>query len=635
MLPSVDNSNDNHNGEHGDLSDNDVAQKEAIKVCVRIRPMSNKEKKRGDEFAIEYDNVSVNVNSNATHKPKGNNRDKGFTFDRCFGPDSTQDEVFSESGISDLLKYAIDGYASTVFAYGQTGCGKTYTIVGEDDAPGIVPRSAIYIFDYLNQMMSIPEETHQIRVRMRASCLEIYQEQVNDLLNLRSVNLPVRWSNKDGFFVENLCLVEVENLDELMTVFNEGVANRKVSSHELNRDSSRSHSIFSIHFDISSTDPVDGFHSKRYGSIRFVDLAGSEKLKISKSKSVTETSSINKSLLTLGKVISLLSSPKKDNPYIPYRDSKLTKLLMDSLGGESKTLMIACLTPSSKYAEETLKTLIYAGRVKKIKNIPISKMDPKEKYILKLKEEIKLLRDEVALYKAKALTVSPKTEKSFRHEVKSSVVEFPLVERKRVSAKNMESITNEPLFESKLPLISSGEKRNLIAKVEDDVRGLNGLLKIVERNDDDNEDEEIKRAQIHNSIESLKSLLEEERHMHLEKIPQLKAKIKLLTEDNRRWKRIVRHNMDFDSEDYEKLKIENKYLKQYLASKGLDPYEGTSLRRDSEKEATRAESRNDNQETPPPVIDDFEEHNGRASSQGSSHSTSQGEDELESIVEVI
>nr|CAG4715315.1 unnamed protein product [Naegleria fowleri] len=516
---------------------------------------------------------------------------------------------------------------------GQTGCGKTYTIVGEDDAPGIVPRSAIYIFDYLNQMMSIPEETHQIRVRMRVSCLEIYQEQVNDLLNLRSVNLPVRWSNKDGFFVENLCLVEVENLDELMTVFNEGVSNRKVSSHELNRDSSRSHSIFSIHFDISSTDPIDGFQSKRYGSIRFVDLAGSEKLKISKSKSVTETSSINKSLLTLGKVISLLSSPKKDNPYIPYRDSKLTKLLMDSLGGESKTLMIACLTPSAKYAEETLKTLIYASRVKKIKNIPISKMDPKEKYILKLKEEIKLLRDEVALYKAKALTTSPKTEKSFRQEIKSSVVEFPLVERKRVSAKNLDSLTNEPLFESKLPPITGGDKRNLIAKVEEDVRGLNGLLKIVERNDE-NEDEEIKRVQIHNSIESLKSLLEEERHMHLEKIPQLKAKIKLLTEDNKRWKRIVRQNMDFDAEDYEKLKIENKYLKQYIASKGLDPYEGTSLKRDTEA-ANRTESLNDNQETPPPVVEDFEEHNGRSSSQGSHSNSESHDDDIESIVDVI
>ena len=420
----------------------------------------------------------------------------------------------------------------------------------------------MFIFDYIAHITAKKEES-QISIKTRASCLEIYQETVNDLLNTSSKNLPVRWSNRDGFFVENLCVVEVDNLQELMTVLNEGISNRKVASHELNKDSSRSHSIFTIQFEVTTSDVNDQFESKKYGSIRFVDLAGSEKLKVSKSKSASETSSINKSLLTLGKVISALSSPKKETPYVPFRDSKLTKLLMDSLGGEAKTMMIGCITPSSHYAEETHRTLTYASRVKKIKNIPVTKIDPKEKYIMKLKEEIKSLRDELAVYKTKSVSSTPSTKVRTivsRSDYRAAVIEFPRVERRRVSTKHPEA--DQVLFEPKLPFIEKKRK---------DDRAATGFTKIIESNESgrDEEEEHEKRKEINQSIQSLKGLLEEERQINLEKIPQLKAKIRLLAEDNKRWKRIVRRNMDFDSEEYDKIKLENKILKKFLEESGI------------------------------------------------------------------
>ncbi len=188
-----------------------------------------------------------------------------------------------------------------------------------------------------------------------------------------------------------------------MAILSEGVSNRKVATHDLNMDSSRSHSIFTVYIDIEYMDESEMAVTKR-GKIQIVDLAGSERLKESNSSGNTavETGHINKSLLTLGKVINVLSDSRKlqDNAYVPYRDSKLTMLLMDSIGGSSKTVMIACVTPSIIYAEETLNTLLYAKRVKNIRNKPIINIDPHEAYVLELKSQIKLLQDELALLKS-------------------------------------------------------------------------------------------------------------------------------------------------------------------------------------------------------------------------------------------
>ena len=290
----------------------------------------------------------------------------------------------------------MEGYSATIFAYGQTGSGKTYTMAGEekrlgvegwksDNTDGIIPRSVDYMW---SQMTRRNEQFY-----VKASFAEIYNEQIQDLLNPAQGILHWRWNAQNGFFVEELTVVEWTSKDDLIAVLHEGIKNRKTGSHNLNTDSSRSHSLLTVYL-ISET-KNDGDIYKKYGKISFVDLAGSERLKETESKGemVKETGNINKSLFTLGKVISCLSDKRGiSGKHIPYRDSKLTMLLMDSLGGSSKALMIACISPSEVYAEETMSTLNYATRTMNIKNKPIIKMDAKEQIKFNLKREVQLLR---------------------------------------------------------------------------------------------------------------------------------------------------------------------------------------------------------------------------------------------------
>lgn len=277
---------------------------------------------------------------------------------------------------------------------------------GED---GLFPRSVRYMWERMTM--------RQEQFYVKASFLEIYNEQLRDLLNPSSGILHQRWNVRNGFFVEDLMVVECTSQQDLTAVLHEGMKNRKSGSHELNKDSSRSHSILTVYLISETANQEDGHIFKKYGKISFVDLAGSERLKESKSQGemMKETGQINKSLFTLGKVISMLSSTEKKNPvaaggaaaankleqakYIPYRDSKLTMLLMDSLGGASKALMIACISPSHQWSEETISTLNYATRTMNIKNKPVIQMDAKEQIIYNLKREIQLLKLENEYFK--------------------------------------------------------------------------------------------------------------------------------------------------------------------------------------------------------------------------------------------
>jgi kinesin family protein 12 len=262
----------------------------------------------------------------------------------------------------------------TVFAYGQTGSGKSYTIMGRDDAineqvlnndqhTGLIPKAIKYIWSVVGGR----NERYYIKV----SFVEIYNESINDLLNPKNTNLQIRWNQKQGFFVEGLLVIDCKRPEDVVEIILEGHRNRKVGSHDLNKDSSRSHSILTVY--IISEFVSDGQTFKKYGKISFVDLAGSERLKESHSQGemIKETGNINKSLFVLGKVISALTDKKNSKQHIPYRDSKLTMLLMDSIGGTAKTLMIACVSPSQTYADETMSTLNYAARTMNIKNKPV------------------------------------------------------------------------------------------------------------------------------------------------------------------------------------------------------------------------------------------------------------------------
>ncbi len=371
------------NGSAPNLDFNNDSKSENIKVCVRIRPLSPQELGRGDKKSVEPHSSDQLIYN---HK----NIRRSYTYNLVFGENSSQEDIFYNCSINKLLDNAMDGYSVTIFAYGQTGSGKTYTIMGRDDSinekilsndkySGIMPKSIKYIWSAVKNR----KEKYYIKV----SFLEIYNEQINDLLDPGHTNLQIRWDQKQGFFVEGLMVVECKKPDDIVEVILQGTKNRKRGTHELNKDSSRSHSILTLYI-ISEFENM-GEIFKKYGKISFVDLAGSERLKETHSQGgmLKETGNINKSLFVLGKVISTLTDKKNTSQHIPYRDSKLTMLLMDSIGGTSKTLMIACVSPSEVYADETMSTLNYASRTMNIKNKPLVQMDGKERSALNLKAE--------------------------------------------------------------------------------------------------------------------------------------------------------------------------------------------------------------------------------------------------------
>ncbi|XP_035690313.1 kinesin-like protein KIF12 isoform X2 [Branchiostoma floridae] len=396
-------------------------EEDSVRVVVRIRPPNDLENNRKDKVITQCPGKGALWVDNST----SGGRPKQFTFDGVFGAETSQYQMFESCGIKKLLDMALDGYACTAFAFGQTGSGKTHTITGpmtmtrtpravptnsgaegtafgfEDDTgqdaelQGLIQRAFLYLFDSIGQRKRRDPSTVYT---LRATYLEIYNEQVKDLLNPADrPNLPVRWSKEQGFYVENLFCPEFENIDDIMAVLEEGMHNRHVGSHNLNEHSSRSHTMLTLNLDCEMADPDDAStYVTKHGKICFVDLAGSEKVKESKSAgdALVETTNINKSLLTLGNCISALSDPKKRSGHIPFRDSKLTKLLSDSLGGTGVTLMVACISPSAYNASETMNTLRYAVRAKRIKNKPLVRMDPREKLILSLQRELKRLRSE-------------------------------------------------------------------------------------------------------------------------------------------------------------------------------------------------------------------------------------------------
>ena len=280
------------------------------------------------------------------------------------------------------------GYNGTVFAYGQTGCGKSYTMVGVDDTNeqlGVIPRSFDHIFDHI----SVTEGT---KFLVQASYLEIYNEEVRDLLG-KDVKrkLDLKEHPDRGVYVSGLSMHKVHNRQELEKVMAMGSKNRSMGATLMNVDSSRSHCIFTIDIEMFSVDE-DGEEKLRAGKMNLVDLAGSERQSKTGATGdrLKEATKINLSLSALGNVISALVDGKAK--HIPYRDSKLTRLLQSSLGGNTKTLMVACISPADNNYDETLSTLRYANRAKNIKNKPRINEDPKDALLREYQEEIKKLK---------------------------------------------------------------------------------------------------------------------------------------------------------------------------------------------------------------------------------------------------
>ncbi|XP_026464974.1 kinesin-like protein KIF12 [Ctenocephalides felis] len=374
-----------------------------INVVVRVRPLNKKEIDEGQEIAVEFPGNGQLVCAAIPGGPAGGaQKPRLFSYNAVFEPGATQSDVLEYSGIKRLLEMAVQGFSCTCFCYGQTGSGKTHTLTGPpglfvkqidptSEDHGLVFRSFVYLFKLI-------KEQNDSSFVLRASFLEIYNEKVIDLLNPGNSRKPlaVRWSKKTrGFFVENLFTVECEELDDLLAVLEEGMRHRSVGSHRMNATSSRSHSVLTVHI-LSEQAAENGVFISKHGKVHFVDLAGSEVTKKthSEGKTLEEANNINKSLMVLGYCISSLSDPKRRHGHIPYRDSKLTKLLADSLAGNGVTLMIACISPASSNLFETINTLRYAARAKRIRTKPIVVMDPREALIVSLKREVNALQAE-------------------------------------------------------------------------------------------------------------------------------------------------------------------------------------------------------------------------------------------------
>ncbi|RHZ77651.1 hypothetical protein Glove_174g172 [Diversispora epigaea] len=325
-----------------------------IKVVCRFRPQNSREIREGGVPIINYDE------NGETCRMEGKEFQGNFTFDRIFPPETTQKAVFDES-IKPIVDEVISGYNGTVFAYGQTGSGKTHTMMGnmdDDEFKGLIPRIVEQIF------ASIIASPSTIEYTVKVSYMEIYMEKIRDLLNPQNDNLPIHEEKNRGVYVKGLLEVYVSSIQEVYEVMKRGGSARIVAYTNMNAESSRSHSIFVI--TVNQKNLTDG--SVKSGKLSLVDLAGSEKVGKTGASGQTleEAKKINKSLSALGMVINALTDGK--STHIPYRDSKLTRILQESLGGNSRTTLIINSSPSSFNEAETLSTLRFGMRAKSIKN---------------------------------------------------------------------------------------------------------------------------------------------------------------------------------------------------------------------------------------------------------------------------
>eukprot|EP00768_Dysnectes_brevis_P006574 gnl/Dysnectes_brevis/5232_a7431_603.p1 GENE.gnl/Dysnectes_brevis/5232_a7431_603~~gnl/Dysnectes_brevis/5232_a7431_603.p1 ORF type:complete len:626 (-),score=229.63 gnl/Dysnectes_brevis/5232_a7431_603:147-1907(-) len=311
-----------------------------------------------------------------------------FTFDSTYGPDSKQEEIFVEA-VRPLIDAVVDGYNATIFAYGQTGSGKTFTMSGAPDNPGMIPHAFQHIFDHISRAGDA------FTYLVRASFLEIYNEEVRDLIT-GTEKLQLKQHPDRGIYVDGLSGHTVSNESEIHALMARGNDARVVAATKMNAHSSRSHSTFQVTVECSEI--IGGKETIRVGKLNLVDLAGSERQERTGAtgQRLKEAAKINLSLTTLGQVISKLV---KKSTHVPYRDSKLTRLLEDSLGGNAKTLMIANISPASSSCEESISTLKYADRAKQIKNKPKVNEDPKDAMLRQMREQIKALEDKLAMAK--------------------------------------------------------------------------------------------------------------------------------------------------------------------------------------------------------------------------------------------
>ena len=395
---------------------------ERVKVSVRVRPFNSQEKEIDPTSPIE----SIDTKHGIINVLKEYDK-KTFNYDHVYPEKSTQEEIFDETS-KEVVKSVLSGYHGTIFAYGQTGTGKTYTMVGEfrdQKNKGIIPRSFDYIFDQVKQ-----DKEHKYNVTV--SFIQIYIEQIQDLLDPSKKDIRIREDQERGVYLEGVTWVKVSSTNECAHVFAKGEENRATHATLMNAHSSRSHAIFIAKIEKSmvlskekiaelskeSNEKIKAERVMTISNLYLVDLAGSERVKKTKAVDIRleEAKKINYSLLILGKCINGLAEGKQT--YISYRESKLTRLLQESLGGNAKTSLIVTISPSSYNSDESISSLNFASRAMKVKNKPIiNKSVDYQALCIKLQEDLDKLNDEYTELKMSYDKLSSDYEKLKNGEV--------------------------------------------------------------------------------------------------------------------------------------------------------------------------------------------------------------------------
>ena len=456
------NSNNNNNNNNNNISNDNM------RVVIRIRPALSREIEKNIPFRsialtnkenttislVEY--IGAELDEASRQKEWINSPQlfqyHRFAFDEIFNMDSSQEEVYNKAAKPAVLS-VLEGYNSTIFAYGQTGTGKTFTMEGFtydklDTKRGIIPRTIEDIFKYIETYSN-----QNTKFIIRVAYLQIYNEMISDLLkpsNNPNKNLNIREDKKKGLYVEHLSEWAVRYPNDIYALLERGASCRAISNTNMNEVSSRSHAVFMIIVEqmIGDLNGENGQQITKVGRLNLVDLAGSERTSVTGStgKQLEESKKINKSLSALGNVINALTEPR-GKIHVPYRDSKLTRLLENSLGGNCKTTMIATISPAQSCFNESLSTLNFAKRAKNIKNRPIINEDIAQNTLInqyeielrkirkELEEKTKLITSNEEILEQKNREEKAKNEMIKKYELASRQLFIERDEKQKLEAK--------------------------------------------------------------------------------------------------------------------------------------------------------------------------------------------------------
>ncbi|XP_028906144.1 kinesin-like protein KIF3A isoform X4 [Ornithorhynchus anatinus] len=517
-----------------------------VKVVVRCRPFNEREKAMCYKLSVSVDEMRGTITVNKTDS--ANEPPKTFTFDTVFGPESKQLDVYNLTA-RPIIDSVLEGYNGTIFAYGQTGTGKTFTMEGVRAVPelrGIIPNSFAHIFGH------IAKAEGDTRFLVRVSYLEIYNEEVRDLLGKdQTQRLEVKERPDVGVYIKDLSAYVVNNADDMDRIMTLGHKNRSVGATNMNEHSSRSHAIFTITIECSEKG-VDGNMHVRMGKLHLVDLAGSERQAKTGAtgQRLKEATKINLSLSTLGNVISALVDGK--STHVPYRNSKLTRLLQDSLGGNSKTMMCANIGPADYNYDETISTLRYANRAKNIKNKARINEDPKDALLRQFQKEIEELKKKLEEgEEISGSDISGSDEEDDEGEVGEDG-------EKRKKRRGKKKVSPDKMVEMQAKI--DEERKALETKLDMEEEERNKARAELERREKDL----LKAQQEHQSLLEKLSALEKKVIVGgVDLLAKAEEQEKLLEESNmeleERRKRAEQLRRELEEKEQERLDIEEKY----------------------------------------------------------------------------